>query len=317
MSKIIDITGQKFGRLTVLEYIPNYISKSGKVYSKWKCICDCQKNKQEKNKKYTYVRSNDLRNGRTVSCGCFHQEIRHTVKIIHPAIRVEDLIGQKFNHLTVIKRGENTNDGKARWWCECDCKNPELVLIRARNLKNGNTTSCGCVHKKIMSKICKERFEQNKYDLISEEYGIGFTSNPNQDGINEFWFDKEDYDLIKNYHWNFGSKYGVQTNIYNTTLLLHRLIMGIEDRDQSIQVDHIKHKRYDNRKSELRIVNNSQNGMNNGIQVNNKTGVTGVCFDTRNNKYMAYITKNNKQYYLGYYNTLEEATKIREVVKIK
>ena len=39
----------------------------------------------------------------------------------------------------------------------------------------------------------------NRYDLESQEYGIGWTSNTNE----EFWFDKEDYDKIKNYCWNY------------------------------------------------------------------------------------------------------------------
>lgn len=36
---------------------------------------------------------------------------------------MENLIGQKFNSLTVIARGNNTKSGKATWICKCDCGN--------------------------------------------------------------------------------------------------------------------------------------------------------------------------------------------------
>lgn len=310
MSKFIDITGLKFGRLTVLEYIPNYVTKNGKISPRWKCICECQLKSPEEERKYTYARSIDLRNSNIVSCGCYHQELRHTIKIKNPAIRVEDLMGQKFGRLTVKQRGENTLSGQAQWWCECDCGNPNLVLIRARNLKTGNTKSCGCIHKEVVSKMCKEKFRPNNYDLETYDYGIGYTDNCDSNGIDYFYFDKEDYNKIKNYHWAFGVKDGVQANFGKTTILMHRLVMNIIDKD--IQVDHIKHKRYDNRKSQLRIVNNSQNGMNNGLQINNKTGCTGVYFDERNQKYMAYISENNKQHYLGYHENYEDAVKARK-----
>lgn len=58
MPKLIDITGQKFGRLTVIQ-------RHGK--KGWECVCDCG------NK--TISNSYQLRNGITISCGCYHREI--------------------------------------------------------------------------------------------------------------------------------------------------------------------------------------------------------------------------------------------------
>lgn len=52
-----------------------------------------------------------------------------------------DLMGRKFGRLTVIKRAEN-NGTRATWLCKCDCGN-ELTVI-GKNLRNGNTKSCGC-----------------------------------------------------------------------------------------------------------------------------------------------------------------------------
>ena len=61
MSKLIDLTGQKFGRLTVIRRDGQ---KSGRAA--WLCLCDCGK-EHTASGKY-------LRNGKTQSCGCLHIE---------------------------------------------------------------------------------------------------------------------------------------------------------------------------------------------------------------------------------------------------
>lgn len=63
MSKRIDLTGRKFGRLTVLGYA--FSSKSG--IAKWDCICDCGEK--------SIVEGGKLKNGHTKSCGCLKIEL--------------------------------------------------------------------------------------------------------------------------------------------------------------------------------------------------------------------------------------------------
>ena len=58
----------------------------------------------------------------------------------------ENITGRKFGKLTVIKRVENTKQGRARWLCKCDCGNEKIV--EARSLKSKSTQSCGCSRKK-------------------------------------------------------------------------------------------------------------------------------------------------------------------------
>lgn len=60
--------------------------------------------------------------------------------------RFTDLTGQRFGRLTVISRSDFIKkDGKREtaYICKCDCGNETKVL--AYNLKNGHTTSCGCL----------------------------------------------------------------------------------------------------------------------------------------------------------------------------
>jgi len=61
MGKFIDLTGQKFGKLTI-----NSIYYSTKHGIQWLCQCECGKN--------TIVQSTRLRNGQTKSCGCYQRE---------------------------------------------------------------------------------------------------------------------------------------------------------------------------------------------------------------------------------------------------
>lgn len=67
---------------------------------------------------------------------------------------VTDLLGKKFNRLTVIARAENDKQGKARWLCQCDCGNVKIIL--GDSLKSGKTISCGCAHSEI-SKVMQKQ----------------------------------------------------------------------------------------------------------------------------------------------------------------
>ena len=58
----IDLTGQKFGRLTVIAY-DGLINKK----ARWQCKCECGK--------FLTITSEQLRNGESRSCGCLQKEI--------------------------------------------------------------------------------------------------------------------------------------------------------------------------------------------------------------------------------------------------
>ena len=85
-----DLTGQKFGRWTVLERDLNYRKehnlKNQETY--WKCQCECGTIK-------TIVRGN-LINGKSSSCGCLRREQMQSTSEIH--------IGERFGRLIVLER---------------------------------------------------------------------------------------------------------------------------------------------------------------------------------------------------------------------
>jgi hypothetical protein len=65
---------------------------------------------------------------------------------------LKDLIGTKFNYLTVIKRVENKGK-KLMYLCQCDCG--KSITTSSSNLKNGNTKTCGCSR---LNNISNQRF---------------------------------------------------------------------------------------------------------------------------------------------------------------
>ena len=133
MGKFIDLTGQKFGRLTVISRAENI----GR-YTAWNCKCDCGK--------FVKVRSNALQSGTCKSCGCLNMEKRKS--------RYIDLTGQKFGRLTVIEK-VGTRGHHTYWKCRCECGN--ITEVRTNALRSGATRSCSCLKEETSSKLTTER----------------------------------------------------------------------------------------------------------------------------------------------------------------
>ena len=229
-------------------------------------------------------------------------------------IRVKkDLTGMRFGRLVVISQNEEDRiypSGRraAKWNCYCDCGNDCVVI--GWYLTNGDTKSCGCLNKEIAAKRGSDMWKKyNTYDL-SGEYGIGYTESGE-----EFWFDKEDYDLIEPYYWYYnGNGYVSTSPTHGPDILLHRLVMNVKD---GIVIDHKEHPhgkahKVDNRKSNLRYATDSQNAMNRHIHSNNTSGVTGVGWNKDSQKWCAYICKNYEQIHLGYFDNFDDAVRARK-----
>jgi len=116
-SRSKDLTGQRFGKLTVIE-LSGQKSKENKPM--WRCVCDCG------GEKHTTAAS--LNSGYVKSCGC----INHLSKVS---------VGDRYGMLTVLAR-KGTKNQNAMFLCECDCgKEKEYP---ASWLTDGRVTSCGC-----------------------------------------------------------------------------------------------------------------------------------------------------------------------------
>jgi len=270
-----DLTGQTFGNLLVIK--EDKIIKHKKY---WLCECQCS------NKTIKSVETSHLKNGHTKSCGCLPRPNK-----------LNEIIGKQFGKLIVLRKDE-TKDNINFVICQCNCKNKTIKSIRIKDLKSGKTKSCGCLVKKY-----------NTYDL-SNKYGIGYTTNNN-----EFYFDLEDYEKIKNYCWFFDKKGYVVTKKDEKTIRLQRYLFNIEE--FLIKVDHINHNLKDNRKCNLRIVNDSKNNMNKKLAKNNTSGVKGVNWHNRDSIWESSITYNKQRIYLGRFRNFKDAVRIRKEAEEK
>ncbi len=66
MGRLIDLAGQKFGQVTVVERVQDHICSNGHHKTAWRCLCDCGKE--------FVATSQNLRRGHYVSCGCLFGE---------------------------------------------------------------------------------------------------------------------------------------------------------------------------------------------------------------------------------------------------
>lgn len=111
-----DISGQIFGKLKALRV------DESKKKSFWICRCACGNEKS--------VRTDLLKDGRTVTCGCRSGTRREFV----------DITGQRFSSLTVKEIVDKT-------FCVATCDCGTETKVRINNIKRGHTRSCGCLGK--------------------------------------------------------------------------------------------------------------------------------------------------------------------------
>lgn len=154
------------------------------------------------------------------------------------------------------------------------------------------------------------RKKYNRFDLTSYEYGVGYTSKDEP-----FYFDKEDFQKIKNICWFKDTKTGYirgSLSGLNKKVSLHRIVM---EADKDDIIDHINHDLTDNRKSNLRKCTRSQNAMNSHIRSDNKSGCSNVYYDKNRSKWGVQISFDKRRISIGRFDSYERA--VEEQKKIE
>lgn len=150
MAKMIDMTGKKCGRLTVIERGKN--NSQGRAC--WVCKCECGK--------IITVDGVSLRNGHTQSCGCYQRDrTSETCKI--------DLIGQTIGNFTVLEYAQKSleDENRSKWKCRCNLCGNEDVYLETDNLRK--QYSCGCSISSKGEKKIEEILSLNNIPFIKEK----------------------------------------------------------------------------------------------------------------------------------------------------
>lgn len=201
MGRLIDLTGQKFNHLTVLERDLSYVPKGTDRQARWKCKCDCGN--------LTIVAGNALRTGKTKSCGCLRTE----QCLINAKNKILDITGKRYGRLIALENTHTQWRTSYVWKCQCDCGNIHYAPVDA--LQKGDVQSCGCLKsigeekiKKILSKYkisyivqynCEEcRFpnthKKAMFDFyVNNQYFIEF------DGIQHYICKKQNWNTEENF----------------------------------------------------------------------------------------------------------------------
>lgn len=133
----LDLTGQRFGNLLVIEEAPKPDDVSKETWKvRWRCLCDCGNECIKETSK--------LRSQGSICCP-------ECAKKLYWKNRKEDLTGMVFGQLTVIGETEapetvDTSTHKRIFW-ECRCSCGETVVVPTASLKSGKAIMCWtCAH---------------------------------------------------------------------------------------------------------------------------------------------------------------------------
>lgn len=121
--------------------------------------------------------------------------------------------------------------------------------------------------------------------------------------------DDSDYDLVKDTLWSTCRCGYANTRVTigkrrQICIKMHRVILDVEP---GVQVDHVNGNGLDNRRSNLRLADNCQNGWNRKRDVRNKSGVKGVYWHSKNRRWIASIKMRGLVVYRRSFGSLSVA----------
>lgn len=142
MRKIIDLSNQKFGKLTVIKYLGNDKHKK----ALWLCKCDCGNE--------TVVESSRLRKGHTKSCGCYRNESAFIKSTTHGKSKSRlykiwyAMVNRCYN-----PSSESYKSYGARGIKICDCI-PDFITFYQWSVNNGYSDELTIERKNVNDNYC-------------------------------------------------------------------------------------------------------------------------------------------------------------------
>lgn len=153
MSKKIDLTGQRFGKLLVLHLDEEFEKNRNNRQRRWICQCDCGIIKSIIGAELT------RKNKSQKSCGCESKKRQYNFG----KITFKDLTNQKFGELTVLQKTGKNKYNYTIWLCQCSCG--KQCEVTSRELLSGDTKSCGCL---------KNSYREFQIEQLLKQFGVQY-----------------------------------------------------------------------------------------------------------------------------------------------
>lgn len=234
-----------------------------------------------------------------------------------------NLVNKTFGRLTVIKEVKIPNKDRS-WLCRCKCGN--FHIVNTYSLTSGNTQSCGCLKTETSRKNLAKRSKQSiiEFNYTKRKYNHIIDHGDYIEVVmknGSFLTDRDDYEKFgKLHYWQNNGGYA-ETQIKTIDcksgrrkpFMYHRMIFS--EIPVGLEVDHINRNKLDNRKINLRLVTHLENMQNIGKFKHNTTGFPNISMDRSKNKFSVNIRRNGIKYFLGRFNTIEEARDVLEKFK--
>lgn len=164
-------------------------------------------------------------------------------------------------------------------------------------------------HGKFLDNIQRTNSDKNDYKINYEDKTVTFNLyNQRNQFVKTFIIDFDDIEKVKYHKWRISHDHVVtgQPAKKQQRSVAH-VILGIDSRKTDKVIDHIDGDPFNNRKSNLRLITQSQNTKNSCIAKTNTSGFKGVCFDKERNQWATEIRYNKKRIHFMRRNTKEEA----------
>ena len=256
----------------------------GRLFGRWTVIGEGGKTPKGERKWHCRCRCGTQRDvlervllsGGSLSCGCLRREKTKSALAY-------DLTGKTFGDLTVVGKAEYQRPNGGVWWrCECVCggeyEAPATLLV------TGKRTHCGC----------KTTKNQPTKDISGRRFNRLTALHPTEGRDNK-----------GSVIWHCRCDCGAELDVsYNMLMYSNIKSCGCQKREHDMKLgtflNHVDGTSVEMLKSKK-------------IPANNTTGVKGVYL--MRGRYVAKIVFKKKQYYLGAYETMEEAARVRRAAE--
>lgn len=245
MSKVIDITGERFGKLVVL----GKSQERKRDVLSWDCICDCGTSKT--------IAGPELRSGQTKSCGCGMNKGNP-----------KDITGKQKGCLTAIEStGKKSGNGDYIWKFLCTCGNYCERTIGNFNGKTGKQTCGECALKDKVERC--EKKKTHGFPKSHKTYKAWCK-------IKERCYNKNSRD-----YETYGARgISMEESLRDDFLMFYEEVGEAPKDGQRWSIDRIDHtKNY--KRGNMRWATDFQQARNKGKMKNNSSGITGVHWDNK------------------------------------